>query len=168
MRIRRAITPSFRGLSPASPTARRTARGSSKKTGTRCELVLRRALWAAGFRYRLSTRALPGRPDVVFPRQRVVVFCDGDFWHGRELEVRLTRLARGHNASYWVEKIRTNVARDRKTTARLRITGWRVLRLWETDILQDPAAAVAAVAELVESEGYHNRKCDKRKDIGNA
>jgi DNA mismatch endonuclease (patch repair protein) len=92
---------------------------------------------------------LPGKPDIVFPRQRAAIFCDGDFWHGRNLEMRLARLVRGHNAPYWVDKIRTNVARDRLNTARLEEAGWRVLRLWETDILRDPAATVTLVAAVL-------------------
>lgn len=142
-------TPSFRGLLPASMAARRAAQSSSKKSHTKCELVLRRALWAAGFRYRLSLPGLPGRPDIIFPYEKVVIFCDGDFWHGRKLHSRLARLARGHNANYWTDKIRSNVARDRATTFRLRQAGWQVLRLWETDILSDPALAVEAVTKLL-------------------
>jgi len=144
----RRTTPSFCGLSPASPAARRAAQGSSKKSNTTCELVLRRALWASGFRYRLSWLGLPGKPDIILSRYKIVVFCDGDFWHGRGLSGRLARLARGHNAPYWVEKIRGNVARDRATTTRLRAAGWRVIRVWEGDILRNPAAAVTAVAGL--------------------
>src|SRR5262245_18005673 len=108
MKTRRS-TPSFAGRIPASRNASRAAQGSSNKTNSKCELVLRRALWAAGLRYRKSMSGLAGCPDIVFPRQKVVVFCDGDFWHGRDLDARLSRLARGHNAPYWVDKIRTNV-----------------------------------------------------------
>jgi len=78
------------------------------------------------------------------------VFCDGDFWHGRDLQARLERLATGHNAPYWLAKIRTNVERDRRNDAALRADGWRVLRLWETDILRDtPAAADRVLQEVV-------------------
>ena len=119
-------TPSFAGRSPASDRAHCAAQGASKKKDTKCELELRRALWADGLRYRTCVPGLAGRPDIVFPRERVAVFCDGDFWHGRDLEARLTRLAGGHNAPYWVEKIRTNVLRDRATTRRLRAEGWTV------------------------------------------
>jgi DNA mismatch endonuclease (patch repair protein) len=80
---------------------------------------------------------------------RVVIFCDGDFWHGRDIEERERRLAAGHNAAYWVAKIRANVARDKRHTAELEAQGWRVLRLWETDIHRDPVAAAERVAALV-------------------
>jgi DNA mismatch endonuclease (patch repair protein) len=85
----------------------------------------------------------------VFLRPKIAVFCDGDFWHGRELQARLARLAAGHNAPYWLAKIRANVERDRANTEKLLSGGWRVLRLWETDILRQPEAAAARVIGLV-------------------
>src|SRR5271166_5592080 len=106
---RERTTPSFKGLHPASVKASAAARGASAKTNTRCELVLRRELWRRGLRYRLHPPGLPGRPDIVFTKQRVVVFCDGDFWHGRDLEKRLADLAAGHNATYWLAKVQRNV-----------------------------------------------------------
>src|SRR5262245_59222595 len=97
--------PSFLGLKPASARASSLARGASIKQNTRCEVVLRSTLWSLGFRYRVNVESLPGRPDIVFPGRRVVVFCDGDFWHGRQLRRRLRKLAKGHNARYWVAKV---------------------------------------------------------------
>ena len=138
-------TPTFAGLKPASLKARRAAQGASKKSDTKCEVVLRQTLCAMGLRYRRSVPGIPGRPDFVFPRERVVVFCDGDFWHGRNLQSRLARLSRGHNAPYWVEKICTNVQRDNAVSQRLSAVGWDVVRLWETDILRDPVGAAALV-----------------------
>lgn len=141
------MTPSFRGLGPASISASCAARASSKKANTRCELILRRALWTRGLRYRVDVNRLPGRPDIAFLRHRLVVFCDGDFWHGRDLSRRLARLKAGHNAAYWVSKIRANVARDRLRNLELRREGWNVLRLWETEILRDPDAAAQQVID---------------------
>src|SRR5690606_4726586 len=97
-------------------------------------LRLRRELWRRGYRYRLHVPGLPGRPDIVFPRHRLVVFCDGDFWHGRDLEHQLAKLCRGHNSTYWVATVRRNVERDCQQTRLLRGADWTVLRLWETDI----------------------------------
>ncbi len=146
---RARATPSFSNLHAASNRASAAARGASIKTGTRCELVLRRELWRMGLRYRLAIRGLPGKPDLVFPRQRVVVFCDGDFWHGRNLESRLERLKRGHNASYWVAKIRRNVHRDLAVTEQLQADGWRVVRVWETDVLRDAAHVACYIKDLL-------------------
>lgn len=133
----------YRALKPASERASIAARGASKKSGTRCEVLLRKALWRLGLRYRLTPSSLPGKPDIVLPRHRVVIFCDGDFWHGRNLEQRLAKLRAGHNAAYWIAKVTQNVARDARRNAELAELGWLVLRAWETDILAD-AAGVAA------------------------
>jgi DNA mismatch endonuclease, patch repair protein len=99
-------------------------------------------------RYRLHGN-LAGRPDLLFPQQRVVVFCDGDFWHGRNLEARLARLASGHNAPYWVAKIQSNVDRDSAVSARLVAEGWHVIRVWETDVLRDPERVADMIATVV-------------------
>ncbi|MDQ3300587.1 MAG: very short patch repair endonuclease, partial [Myxococcota bacterium] len=90
----------FAGLRPSSTRATSAARGASRKRDTLPEIVLRRALFARGLRYRVAPDGLPGKPDVVFGRARVVVFCDGDFWHGRDLAARIAKLERGHNAPY--------------------------------------------------------------------
>lgn len=144
---RQRTTPSFAGLRPASAKASAAARSASAKTNSKCELMLRRELWRAGLRYRLHALDLPGRPDIVFPAQRVVVFCDGDFWHGRDLDARLARLQHGHNAPYWAAKIRRNVERDKQQTAELERAGWLVVRVWEGEVLRD----VAGVAERIMS-----------------
>ncbi len=106
-------------------------------------------MWRLGLRYRLDAASLPGRPDIVFARARVVVFCDGDFWHGRDLASRLQKLSRGHNAPYWMEKVRTNVARDARNQVALESDGWLVLRAWESDILRDATAVAAALAQQI-------------------
>lgn len=138
-------TPRFTGRRPASERSSAAARGSSRKRDTACELLLRRSLWRRGLRYRVDVADLPGRPDLVFHAARLVVFCDGDFWHGRDLPARLARLRRGHNAPYWVAKIETNVARDRRNDATLAADGWLVLRVWESEIRADVDAVAARV-----------------------
>lgn len=144
----RGPVPSFAGLRPSSETASRAKR-ANKKHDTKPEMLLRRALWALGLRYRKHAAHLPGKPDIVFAAARVAVFCDGDFWHGRNWAVLRRQLLRRHNPDYWVAKIARNRRRDRGQTALLMKAGWTVLRLWETDILSDPEAAAAAVAREV-------------------
>ncbi len=141
----RRAAPSYKGLSAASVTASRIASASSAKRDTRPELLLRRALRGAGLRYRTDVAALPGRPDLVIPAARLAVFCDGDFWHGRNLRRRLKKLAAGHNGPYWIAKIRSNVDRDRRVGRLLRDSGWKVLRFWEADVLTNPERAAKAV-----------------------
>ena len=117
---------------------------------TKPEMALRRALWARGHRYRLHGPDLPGRPDLVFWRQRVAIFVDGDFWHGRLIqEGRTDAFARQfrRRRAWWMNKIQTNIARDLRVTARLEASGWVVVRLWESAI----RANVEGVVQDVES-----------------
>jgi DNA mismatch endonuclease, patch repair protein len=144
---RGADAPSFVGLKAASAKTSAAARASSRKAGTRCEEELKRAVRRTGFRFDSDAVDLPGRPDLVFRCARVVVFCDGDFWHGRNLRARVRRLATGHNAGYWVAKIKANVRRDRERTRELRLAGWLVLRFWETDIRRSPGAEPSGDAD---------------------
>lgn len=141
--------PSFKGRKPASVAASAAARGSSKKSDTKHEVVLRKELWARGLRYRKDVTKLPGRPDIVFRAARVIVFCDGDFWHGRNWEERKQKLREGHNAPYWLAKIERNMERDRARTELLESEGWRVLRFWETDVLRDPGLAADQIESAV-------------------
>lgn len=136
---------SYLGRKPASERASQAAKGSSKKSGTKPELLLRRALWSAGLRYRKNPLTLPGKPDVVFPGAKLAVFCDGDFWHGRDWEARHAKLSQGHNAEYWLAKIGRNMQRDAEVSAALRGAGWSVLRVWESDVKRDVEAVVSAV-----------------------
>ena len=154
--------PSFKGLQPASKRASAAARGASKKADTRCEAVLRRELSRRGIRYRLHAPGLPGRPDIVFLRQQVVVFCDGDFWHGRNLEQRIAKLQRGHNSAYWVAKVRRNVERDQQQKMALENDGWMVLRMWETDILRDAGWCADLVAAAVGERSDGRRQLAKQ------
>lgn len=139
------IAPSYAGCKPASDLASGIKR-RNRKVGTRAELALRRALWRLGLRYRLNDGRLPGRPDLVLARYRAVVFVDGDFWHGRDWESRKGRLKDGSNGAYWVAKIAYNRERDRRNDGLLAVLGWRVRRLWETDVLKDPDAVARDLA----------------------
>ena len=142
-----ARAPRYHGLTPSSAQATAAARGSSRKADTTPELVLRRALWTKGFRYRKNRTDLPGAPDIVFPGARAIVFVDGDFWHGKNWKTLKAKLAQGHNANYWIRKIERNAARDRERSRELRAAGWFVLRVWESDI----QANVGGVVRRVES-----------------
>jgi DNA mismatch endonuclease (patch repair protein) len=140
--------PRFTSFTPTSETASRIKQ-RNRSRDTKAEVLLRKELWRGGLRYRLHVSDLPGKPDIVFRRARVVVFCDGDFWHGRRWQQRREKLARGANALYWTAKIAANVARDRRNTRALQRAGWTVVRLWETDILRDVDWAVGLVKESV-------------------
>ncbi len=110
-----------------------------KGRDTKPEVALRKKLHALGFRYRLNVKDLPGKPDLVFPKHKTVVFVHGCFWHGH-------RCKRGNrqpkqNADYWKEKIARNKARDKKNAKELEKLGWRVITVWECELKDlDPAS----------------------------
>ncbi len=113
------------------------------------ELLLRQALRKRGLRYRINVDELPGRPDIVIVGDRVAIFCDGGFWHGRNWASRRAALAEGSNSSCWLQKIHANRIRDHRICRDLRSLGWNVVRLWEGDIKRDIEGAVAKVLRAI-------------------
>ncbi len=114
-----------------------------KGRDTRPELALRRALFRIGIRgWRCHRKNLPGIPDISFGRARLAVFVDGGFWHGHP-----TKWWPGRSGPYWDRKISGNIARDKAVDEELRQLGWRVLRLWDFEINDDPEAAARRVAK---------------------
>lgn len=114
---------------------------------TKPELLLRRALYARGLRYRLHVSTLPGKPDIVFGSKRLVIFIHGCFWHqhpgcGEASNPR-------SNATYWMPKLVRNVERDRQHEEKLKELGYRVLVMWECDIEKALAAAVTQVLQAL-------------------
>lgn len=159
---RQRSSPSYLGLEAASPRARAAARGASRKRDTQPERLLGCALWRQGLRYRKDVAGLPGRPDLVFVRARVVVFCDGDFWHGKDWEKRREKLAAGTNATYWIAKVARNIDRDREQEGALRSQGWTVHRFWESDIRAAPEKIAARVRKAV-ARGLDKTLQNRRK-----
>jgi DNA mismatch endonuclease (patch repair protein) len=120
-----------------------------RKMDTKPELRIRRLAFARGLRYRKYSKHLPGNPDLVFAGARVVVFVDGDFWHGWRFEEWESKLA----SSYWRQKIRRNRQRDEDCRARLKANGWTVLRIWEHEIEADAGACVDRLERAVRRSG---------------
>lgn len=132
-----------------------------KSKDTRPELALRHALWSRGLRYRINMKSLIGKPDIVFTKAKIVVFCDGDFWHGHNWALRgLSSLddELKRYSEYWQHKILRNIDRDKEVTQELENSGWQVIRIWESEIKKD----VDKCAELV-VEMYHKRIVTKSK-----
>ena len=102
-----------------------------KRAHTRPEIVVRQALHALGFRFRLHRRDLPGSPDIVLPKFRTVVFVHGCFWH-RHSDCRYATTPKSRQ-EYWLPKFEANVERDARKEAQLRELGWRVLVMWECE-----------------------------------
>lgn len=115
-----------------TPEQRHRCMAAIKGKDTKPELIVRKYLFSRGLRFRIQVRKLPGRPDIVLPRYRTVIFVNGCFWHGHE-GCGYYRLPKS-NVEFWKEKIERNKSRDARNEAELRTLGWRVLRVWECDI----------------------------------
>ncbi|WP_455266880.1 very short patch repair endonuclease [Phascolarctobacterium sp.] len=118
---------------------------SIKSSDTNIEVMLRKALWHNGVRYRKNFKVFDCHPDIVITKYKIAIFCDGVFWHGKEMQKRSIK----HNARYWNEKIRRNVERDLENTIELRDNGWIVLRFWEDDIQHDLNSCVSDVLNYI-------------------
>jgi len=113
------------------------------------EMLLAKALWHRGVRYRLNYRALPGSPDIAITKHRVAIFIDGEFWHGHDWINRKVKLKR--NREYWTEKIEENMARDKRNDAVLREAGWTVIHFWEKEVLKDLSDCANTVIATISS-----------------
>lgn len=120
----------------------------NRAVGGRAETALVERLRRRGLRFSTNVPHLPGRPDIVFEREKLCVFCDGDFWHGRFWPARREALQGRANAEYWIAKIASNRARDARQRSALRRRGWSVMGLWETDILRSPERAADRVVRV--------------------
>lgn len=138
---------------PASnEQVKKTMKGNTKKD-TSIEVLLRKTLWHRGVRYRKNCKDILGTPDVAIKKYKLAVFCDGDFWHGKEYHG-----VKSHK-KFWDEKIKRNQERDLEYTIHLRDDGWTVLRFWESDIRADADACADKII------GEIQRLKEKRKVI---
>jgi DNA mismatch endonuclease (patch repair protein) len=120
-----------------------------KGKNTKPEQKLRKALWHLGYRYRKNVSKLPGKPDIVFAKYKLIVFIDGEFWHGYKWEEKLCRIK--SNRDFWIPKIERNMQRDREVNKQLEKEGWTVIRFWEIQIKKDLGFCVGLVEDLVRS-----------------
>ncbi|MCW2068342.1 UNVERIFIED_ORG: DNA mismatch endonuclease (patch repair protein) [Stenotrophomonas maltophilia] len=110
-------------------------------SNTKLEVLVRKGLYARGLRYRLGGAKLPGRPDIVLPKYRTVVFVHGCFWHGHDCP--LYRLPKTR-PEFWADKIGKNRARDQRVTSELEAMGWLVLTVWECSLRGKTASEQAS------------------------
>lgn len=135
------------------PTAAGRHLAGRRKTDTAPEMALRKALHAQGGRYRLHVRIAKGcTPDLVMPKWRLAVFVDGCYWHSCPEHGRKTPFA-GPNAALWEEKMRRNKDRDAGATGLAEAAGWRVLRLWECEVVAEPSVAARRVLAVAKQRG---------------
>lgn len=99
---------------------------------TKPEIILRKALWKKGVRYRKNFKKLPGSPDIAITKYKIAVFVDGEFWHGYNWENKKESLK--HNRSYWISKIENNMKRDKRNDCKLQEANWSTLHFWSLTV----------------------------------
>lgn len=115
---------------------------------TKAEIMLRKALWHKGIRYRKNYAKLPGKPDIVITKHKIAIFVDGDFWHARGHEEQPGKQI-ATNKVFWKDKLARNVERDRYVNEMLLEQGWLVLRFWESDIKKDLDSCVKVIFQYM-------------------
>ena len=116
---------------------------------TSIEVTLRKALWHKGYRYRKNYKALPGRPDICITKYRIAIFCDSEFFHGKDWDLLKPKLEKGNNGAYWVKKIEENIERDARFDKELSFLGWQVIHFWGKDIQKNLDDCLKVVEEAV-------------------
>ena len=120
-----------------------------KSSDTKIEIMLRKALWNKGYRYRKNVKSLPGKPDIVITKYKIAVFCDGEFFHGKDWELLREKLKTSNNGEFWIKKISRNIEHDDEVDKELTYMGYTVLRFWGKDIKQHIDDCVQAIEEAI-------------------
>ncbi len=132
-----------------TPEQRRKNMQHIRSNNTKIEIILRKALWHRGYRYRINYKELPGKPDIVLTKYKIAIFCDGEFFHGKDWEVLKPRLEKGDNGSFWISKISRNRERDDEINKRLLFMGWTVIRFWGNDIKKNTDECIRVIEETI-------------------
>ena len=114
---------------------------------TKIEIRLRKALWHLGIRYRVNYPALPGKPDIAITKHKIAIFCDGEFWHGKDWQAQKEKI--NSNRDYWIPKIERNIMRDAEIDKKLHALDWKVLRFWGMDIQKNLEACISDVQSAI-------------------
>jgi DNA mismatch endonuclease (patch repair protein) len=130
-----------------TPEQRHKNMSQIRSKNTSIEVLLRKALWREGIRYRKNYDKLPGKPDIAITKHRIAVFCDGELWHGKDWEDKKKRIKT--NSDYWIRKIERNMARDAENERMLEGMGWAVIRFWGNDIKKNLADCVNEIKETI-------------------
>ena len=137
-----------------TPEQRRLAMSRVKSKNTSIELLLRKALWRLGYRYRINYSKLPGSPDIAITKHKIAIFCDGEFFHGHNWEEKKDKL--DTNKEFWIKKIERNMERDDYVNKKLLAMGWTVIRFWGNEIKKELPACINEVQELILAQIIEN------------
>ncbi|MDQ0204126.1 very short patch repair endonuclease [Pectinatus haikarae] len=132
-----------------TPQQRKKNMRHIKAKDTNIEILLRRELWHRGYRYRKNYNELAGKPDIVLTKYKIVIFCDGEFFHGKDWKVLKPKLEHSNNSEYWISKISRNIKHDNDVNKALLCCGWTVIRFWGDNIKNDLAGCIKVIEETI-------------------
>lgn len=131
-----------------TPEQRRKNMQAIKSKDSKIEILLRKELWNRGLRYRKNVNTIYGKPDIVFLRKKVAIFCDSEFWHGYNWKERKKDF-KSHQ-EFWIPKIERNIERDREVTEKLESEGWTVIRFWGNEIKNSTKQCVDKIINVLQ------------------
>ena len=137
-----------------TPEQRHKNMSAVKSKDSEIEILLRRALWSKGIRYRKNVKSIFGHPDVAFVGKKVAVFCDSEFWHGYDWENKNAEIK--SNRDFWIPKIERNIKRDKEVNKHLEEQGWTVIRFWGKDIKNDAEACADQIVRILEEKNNND------------
>lgn len=132
-----------------TPEQRRKNMQNIKASDTKIEVLLRKALWKKGYRYRKNYKKIPGKPDIALTQYKIAIFCDSEFFHGKDWEVLKPRLEKSNNSEFWINKISRNRERDDEINKKLFFLGWTVIRFWGNDIKKHTDECIRVIEETI-------------------
>jgi DNA mismatch endonuclease Vsr len=118
-----------------------------KSKGSKIEQILGKALWKKGYRYRKNDKTVFGKPDFTFKRLKIAIFCDSEFWHGKDWKIK--KYEHKSNIDFWHKKIERNIERDKEVNQKLLIEGWQVLRFWGKEIEKNTDFCVNTIENAI-------------------
>ena len=132
-----------------TPEQRKKNMKRIRSKDTSIEIILRKALWANGIRYRKNYNKLPGKPDIAITKYKIAVFCDSEFFHGKDWGKLKERLSKSENGDYWIKKIMRNQERDQEIDKQLRFLDWMVIHFWGEEIKKNTNGCVQVIEEAI-------------------
>ena len=132
-----------------TPEQRKKNMKSIRSKDTAIELCLRKALWNKGYRYRKNYKRIPGTPDIAITKYKIAVFCDSEFFHGKDWDTLKLHLADADHGEYWINKIQKNIERDNRVNQELERMGWKVMRFWGKDIKRNTENCLTAIEDAI-------------------
>ena len=143
-----------------TPEQRRKNMQNIKSYNTKIEVLLRKALWKKGYRYRKNYKKLPGKPDIALTKYKIAIFCDSEFFHGKDWEVLKPRLEKSNNSEFWIAKISRNRERDEEINKQLLFMGWTVIRFWGNEIKKNSDECIKVIEEIIFEEILEDTEMD--------